>query len=183
MTESIGELPELPLSKWEATKDTLHLWVQIVGKVRLGSTAPRNHWWHVPLYLDVRGLTTRRMHADAGVTFEIRFDFIDHSLVAATNRGAVESFDLFDGLSVAEFDARLHAALSRLGVDVAIRELPRQDARRFLPAEIMREIYWELLLRIERAEFDVFSSVIRVPRPAQARLAVRTWWRLSRSSR
>jgi Family of unknown function (DUF5996) len=124
VTESIGELPELPLSKWEATKDTLHLWLQIVGKVRLGSTAPRNHWWHVPLYLDVRGLTTRRMHAGDGVTFEIVFDFIDHRLVAATNRGTVESFDLFDGLSVAEFDARLHVALTRLGVDVAIHELP-----------------------------------------------------------
>ena len=76
-----------------------------------------------------------------------------------------------------------HASRARVFFSRAIRELPRQDARRFLPAEIMREIYWELLLRIERAEFDVFSSVIRVPRPAQARLAVRTWWRLSRSSR
>jgi phytoene/squalene synthetase len=65
----------------------------------------------------------------------------------------------------------------------AVRELPKEDARRFLPAEIMRAIYWELLLRIERAQFDVFSSVIRVPRPAQARLALQTWWRLRRSPR
>ena len=56
-------LPELPLERWEKTKDTLHLWTQIVGKVRMASTPPRNHWWHVPLYVDVRGLTTHRMHS------------------------------------------------------------------------------------------------------------------------
>ena len=118
------DLPPLPLSDWEATKTTLHLWAQIVGKVRLASTAPRNHWWHVPLYLDVRGLTTRRMHAANGVAFEIVFDFVDHRLVVTTNGGASESFELVDGLSVAEFDERLHATLARLGIDVAIRELP-----------------------------------------------------------
>jgi Family of unknown function (DUF5996) len=116
-------LPQLPLDEWEETKNTLHLWIQIVGKVRLASTAPRNHWWHAPLYLDVRGLTTRRMHAD-GISFEIRFDFVDHRLVIETNGGEVEAFELVDGLSVAEFDAKLHAALRRLGVDAAIRETP-----------------------------------------------------------
>ena len=118
------QLPELPLAEWEATRDTLHLWVQIVGKVRLASTPPRNHWWHVPLYVDVRGLTTRRMHAANGVTFEIDFDLIDHRLVVATNQGAVTSFQLVDGLSVAEFDETLHTSLAGLGVDVPIRENP-----------------------------------------------------------
>ena len=118
------DLPPLPLAEWEQTKDTLHLWLQIVGKVRLASTAPRNHWWHVPLYLDVRGLTTRRLQARGGVSFEIGFDFIDHRLVVATSDGAFESFALADGLSVAEFDKRLHAMLERLGIDVAIRETP-----------------------------------------------------------
>lgn len=116
-------LPELPLTQWEATKTTLHLWAQIVGKIRMASTAPRNHWWHVPLYLDVRGLTTRRMHSN-GVTFQIDFDFVAHRLVVSTNTGAVESFELVDGLSVAEFDANLHALLAAQGVDVAIRESP-----------------------------------------------------------
>ena len=87
-------LPQLALDEWEDTKDTLHLWLQIVGKVRLASTAPRNHWWNAPLYVDVRGLTTRRMHAASGAVFEIRFDFIDHRLVIATNGGQVETFDL-----------------------------------------------------------------------------------------
>ena len=60
----------------------------------------------------------------------------------------------------------------------AVRTLPKADARQFLAAEIMRAVYWELLQRIERADYDVFSGVIRVPRPAQAALALRTWWRL-----
>ena len=88
----------LPLEEWEPTKNTLHLWAQIVGKVRMASSAPRNHWWHVPLYVDVRGLTTRRLHASSGVTFQIDFDFVDHRLVAKTGDGAVESFALHDGL-------------------------------------------------------------------------------------
>jgi len=117
-------LPELPLPEWEATKNTLHLWAQIVGKIRLASSAPRNHWWHVPLYVDVRGLTTRRMHSRDGVSFEIAFDFVDHRLVVSTSRGEVESFPLVDGLSVAEFDLQLHAMLAGLGIDVEIWESP-----------------------------------------------------------
>ncbi len=117
-------LPSLPLAEWEATKRTLHLWLQIVGKIRLASSPPRNHWWHAPLYLDVRGLTTRRLHAPSGDTFQIDFDFLDHRLVVRTNGGAVESFALEDGLSVADFDERLHATLAGLGIDVAIREQP-----------------------------------------------------------
>jgi hypothetical protein len=117
-------LPELPLHEWERTKTTLHLWLQIVGKIRMAATAPRNHWWHVPLYVDVRGLTTRRMRARSGVGFQIDFDFVHHRLAIATNRGALESFDLVDGLSVAAFHKRLHVALDRLGIDVAIRDIP-----------------------------------------------------------
>jgi hypothetical protein len=116
-------LPPLPLAEWAATKDTLHLWAQIVGKVKMVSSPPRNHWWHVPLYLDVRGLTTRRLHAPDGTGFEIRFDFVEHLLVVETAQ-ASESFVLADGLSVAEFDERLHAALARLGLDVTIVETP-----------------------------------------------------------
>ncbi|MFL5955078.1 MAG: DUF5996 family protein [Gaiellaceae bacterium] len=117
-------LPALPLEQWEPTKNTLHLWVQIVGKVRMAASAPRNHWWHVALYVDVRGLTTRRLHARNGVTFEIAFDFVDHRLVVRTNRGAVESFPLVEGLSVSAFDEQLHTMLKQLDVDVPIRESP-----------------------------------------------------------
>jgi Family of unknown function (DUF5996) len=116
-------LPELPLERWEPTKNTLHLWAQIVGKVRLATSPPRNHWWHVPLYVDVRGLTTRRLH-HAGVTFDLTFDFVEHGLVLRTMAGETLSFPLRDGLSVAEFDESLHRLLAAVGADVAIREEP-----------------------------------------------------------
>ena len=118
-----ADLPPLPLAGWRPTKDTLHLYAQIVGKVRLAATPPRNHWWNVPLYVDVRGLTTRRMrHADT--TFQIDFDLVDHALRVRTADGREEAFGLRDGVAVADFDAALHRALAALGVDVAIREEP-----------------------------------------------------------
>ena len=116
-------LPELFIADWRPTKDTLHLYAQIVGKVRLATTPPRNHWWHAPLYVDVRGLTTGPMrHGDT--TFEIALDLVDHQLVARTMNGGTRSFPLENGLTVAHFDTRLHAILSDLGVDVAIQEHP-----------------------------------------------------------
>jgi hypothetical protein len=120
---SATTLPELHLADWRATKDTLHLYSQIVGKIRLGTTAPRNHWWNVPLYVDVRGLTTRRLH-HKDTTFEIAFDFVDHALVVRTAEGRTRSFELVSGLPVADFDARLHGTLEELGIDVAIKEEP-----------------------------------------------------------
>ena len=119
-----SDLPDLPLESWAATKDTLHLWLQIVGKVKLAYAPPRNHWWHVTLHLDTRGITTRRIPFNDTTRFEIRFDFVDHFLAVTTSAGAEERFPLRDGLSVAEFDSKLHSMLSRLGLDVAILEKP-----------------------------------------------------------
>ena len=116
-------LPELHLADWRPTKDTLHLYCQIVGKVRLATTPPRNHWWNAPLYVDVRGLTTRRLH-QGDTTFQIDFDFVDHSLIVRTRDGRSQSLELAGGVPVADFDARLHQALGELGVDVEIREEP-----------------------------------------------------------
>jgi hypothetical protein len=126
MMAAIGRrhLPDLPYDAWEDTKTTLHLWLQIVGKVKMASSAPRNHWWHVPLYVDVRGLTTRRLHAENGASFQLDLDFLDHRLLLRTSDGAADSFALADGLSVAEFDRMLHSMLARNGVDVAIVESP-----------------------------------------------------------
>ena len=101
-------LPELHLAGWRPTKDTLHLYAQIIGKIRLATTPPRNHWWNVALYVDVRGLTTRRLH-HRGTTFEIGLDFVDHALVVQTADGRSRAFELGDGMPVAEFDARVHA--------------------------------------------------------------------------
>jgi hypothetical protein len=116
-------LPELHLADWRATKDTLHLYCQIVGKIRLATTPPRNHWWNVPLYVDVRGLTTRRLH-HRNMTFDITVDFAGHALTVRTADGRNRSFGLGGGLPVADFDARIHSVLSELGVDVHIKEQP-----------------------------------------------------------
>jgi Family of unknown function (DUF5996) len=116
-------LPELHLADWRPTKETLHLCLQIVGKIKLATTPPRNHWWNVPLYVDLHGLTTRRLHR-GDMTFEIAFDFVAHALIVRTADGRTRSFELRSGLSVAEFDARLHAILAELGVDVEIKEEP-----------------------------------------------------------
>ena len=71
--------PELTLSAWEDTRYTVHMWTQVVGKVRLALEPPINHWWQTTLYVSARGLTTSLMHAtDRGV--EIEFDFLDHVL-------------------------------------------------------------------------------------------------------
>jgi CBS domain-containing protein len=73
-------LRQLHLADWHPTEDTLHLYARIVGKIRLATTAPRNHWRNVPLYVDVCGPSTRRLH-HRGTTFEITFDFADHALI------------------------------------------------------------------------------------------------------
>ena len=121
MTETV--LPALPYDDWKQTKQTLHLYTQIVGKVKLATTAPRNHWWNIALHLDARGLTTGRLMLD-GTSFDLSFDFIDHRLILRTDTGAVSSFALRDGLAVAAFDADLHELLREQGLDVKIQEQP-----------------------------------------------------------
>lgn len=117
-------LPSLPYDEWAATRDTLHLWLQIVGKIKLACMPPRNHWWHVTFHPGLRGLTTGRIPFDATRRFEIAFDLIEHFLAVTTESGAEERLDLRDGMSVAAFDSELHAMLGRLGLDVAILETP-----------------------------------------------------------
>jgi hypothetical protein len=161
----VTALPELPYADWRQTKDTLHLWAQIVGKVKLASTMPANHWWNVPLYVDARGLTTRGLRQN-GVLFGIDFDFVDHRLVVRTEAGKPESFALHDGLSVAEFDERLHELLARGGVDVEILERPYglpmktpfPDDREHASYEPVRvESFWHALAWIEQV-FNEFSG-------------------------
>src|SRR5258708_14288172 len=119
----LAELPELHLADWRATKDTLLLYGQIVGKIRVGTTAPRNHWWNAPLYVDVRGLTTRRLH-HGGTTFEITLDFVDHAVVVRTADGRTRSFELDGGLPVPAFAARLHPPPRRLAIPLPTKEEP-----------------------------------------------------------
>ncbi|MFC9975957.1 DUF5996 family protein [Spirillospora sp. NPDC127200] len=115
-------LPALPYDAWTATKDTLHLWTQIVGKVQLASTAPRNHWWHTTLKVDERGYGTGPMLHD-GVHFRIGFDLVEHRLrVRTADRD--EAVPLRDGLSVSAFHYELEALLRELGVHVKIKAEP-----------------------------------------------------------
>jgi hypothetical protein len=115
-------LPPLPLEEWEPTKDTLHLWAQMVGKTRLALMPMRNHWWNVALYPSARGLTTRRMPLQAH-NLEVEIDLVDHRLWARTTESEV-SFDLHDGLSVAEFHRLLTDAFTVLDVSVEIQDHP-----------------------------------------------------------
>ena len=115
--------PEIPLEAWRPTKNTLHLYCQIVGKIRLALHPRINHWWHVPLYVTPRGLSTRTIPYTGG-NFEIEFDFQDHRLVIRTSNGRVEDFALFDGLSVADFYKSTFANLKKLGVEPKIWTKP-----------------------------------------------------------
>ena len=114
--------PPLPLADWEDTKTTLHLFCQIVGKVRLALHPPLNHWWHAPLYVAETGLTTRPIpYRDRH--FAVDFDFLGHDLVLRTGEGDCRAFSL-QGLSVADFHRRFFGALNELNIAVEIRARP-----------------------------------------------------------
>jgi hypothetical protein len=117
-----AEWPELTLSAWEDTRDTLHLWTQVVGKVRLALEPMANHWWQVPLYVSARGLTTSLMHTD-GRGLAIDFDFVDHVLVLRSSVGETRTIAL-EPRSVADFYRATMDALASLHVDVVILARP-----------------------------------------------------------
>jgi hypothetical protein len=118
--------PDLPLERWKDTLDTLHLWTQIVGKIRLTLSPPLNHCWSDTLYVTARGLTTSPIPSGNGV-FEIEFDFVAHRLEIRTVDGAVDEFALAPQ-SVAAFYRRLFSALEKLGIRVAIHKRPNEVA-------------------------------------------------------
>lgn len=146
--------PPIPLADWADTKDTLHRFAQIVGKVRLDQSPRSNHWWNIAFHLTGRGITTRPMGWDP--SFAIDFDFLDHRLVVDSATGQTVSFPL-PGLSVAAFYERLLAALTALGIQVAIRPVPFDLADRtpfpedtahasYDPAWVTR--YWQVLSQV-----------------------------------
>jgi hypothetical protein len=121
--------PELTLSSWDDTRDTFHMWTQIVGKIRMALEPMVNHWWQVTLYVSARGLTTSLMHAGA-TGLEIEFDLIDHVLHLRTSDGRNRHVTL-EPRSVASFFEATMGALDELGVQVKI--LPR-------PSEVIESI-------------------------------------------
>jgi hypothetical protein len=115
-------LPALPFARWKDTLATLHMWTQMVGKVRLQLCPLVNHWWNVTFYVTGRGMTTLLMpYQDRGV--EIRFDFLDHKLIIETSDGRTQILDL-KPQTVAEFYGRFMAALAELGLEVKIWTTP-----------------------------------------------------------
>ena len=126
MNES-NRWPALPLAEWKDTYATLHMWMQIVGKVRLALSPNVNHWWGTTFYVTARGLTTSAMPYEHGI-FEVNFDFISHSLEIQTSLGETRSFRL-EPHTVAEFYDHFMGALKSLGINVKIWSMPVEIPR------------------------------------------------------
>ncbi len=116
--------PSLRVSDWTATRDTLHMWTQIVGKIRMAHAPMVNHWWQVTLYVDPRGLTTSAVPYRTGA-FEIAFDFVGHRLEVRSSDGGERGFPLRP-MPVAEFYAQVLHALDALGIEAPIRPYPNE---------------------------------------------------------
>jgi hypothetical protein len=152
-----ADWPELPLAAWRDTCDTLHLWTQVVGKVRLAHAPMINHWWQVPLYVSSRGLRTSPIPL-GGESFEIEFDFIDHRLAIRASTGAVDGFALRPQ-TVADFYGELMERLARLGLQTRIWTMPVEiegavpferdrDHRSYDAAWVHR--FWRILVQVNR---------------------------------
>jgi hypothetical protein len=168
MPHAVADQPEcwptLPLDSWKETYATLHMWTQMVGKVRLRLTPLINHWWNVPLYVTARGLTTSRIPYGQRA-FELSIDFLRHQLVLETTDGIRKTLPLAPR-SVAEFYTELMAMLRSAGIEVKIWRTPveipnpipfDQDHvhRSYDPAVVER--FWRILLSVD-AVFSEFRS-------------------------
>jgi Family of unknown function (DUF5996) len=126
LLDAASSWPDLPLASWSATASTLHMWTQIVGKVRLALSPYMNHWWQVPLYVSARGLTTSAMpYRDREI--EIEFDLLDHNLAIRQSDGAMKFVPLY-ARSVADFYREFMAVLRAAGIDVKISPKPVEVA-------------------------------------------------------
>lgn len=156
--------PALPLEQWKDTYATLHMWTQIVGKVRLALTPLVNHWWNVPLYVNARGLTTSLIPYKNS-PFELSFDFVDHQLVLMKSDGSRSSVPLA-AMSVADFYKEVMRMLHSNGIEVKIWPMPvevpdpiRCDEDRVHNAydRDAVERFWKILLSVEKV-FEQFRS-------------------------
>lgn len=152
-----GDWPDLPFSDWADTCATLHLWTQVIGKIRLAHAPMVNHWWQVPLYVTCRGLTTSSIPYDAR-SFQIDFDFIDHHLKLCTSTGETETIPL-GPRTVADFYTEVMGRLRGLGLETRIWTMPVEipDA---IPFDQDREHssydpeyakrFWRALVQVDR---------------------------------
>jgi len=156
-TQSPAAWPELSYAAWSDTCNTLHLWTQVVGKVRLTKLPWVNHSWHVTLYITARGLTTSPI-PDGERQFQIDLDFIDHRLLVSVSDGQTRTLPLAP-MPVADFYEKLMGILAELGISVRIHELPnevpdpipfsRDQIHAAYDAEYANR-YWRVLLQADR---------------------------------
>ena len=165
--------PELQLAEWIATRDTLHMWLQIVGKVRLKQTPWVNHSWHTTLYVTSRGLTTSPI-PHGSREFQIDLDFIDHRLVIESSDGRAGGFPL-EPRPVAAFYERLMAELTRLDLPVRIHAKPNEipEAIPFATDTIHRDYdadavnrFWRILVQVDRVMKEFRARFIGKCSPA-----------------
>lgn len=155
----------LPLEAWEESKITLHLWLQIVGKVKLDLVPKRNHWWHITFQLSPRGLTTGPIPYKLG-SFQVDFNFREHRLEVHTSWVGDRYFDLKDGLSVAQFHKKLFETLKALKIEAEIVPIPYdhpceerfpecETHKSYDPAYVYR--FWQTLIHVDHV-FKEFSG-------------------------
>lgn len=123
----LDDWPPLEWDQWKDTADTLHMYMQIVGKARLGLTPVQNHWWNIAFYLTARGLTTSAMPADSGLLVDIEFDFVSHELVIRTSHGEIRKIPLRP-VPVARFFEEFTTTLASLGISPKIDPMPVEVA-------------------------------------------------------
>ena len=161
--------PALPYGEWRATRDTLHMYTQVIGKLRLALSPFEPEWGNVPLYLTARGLTTSPMPTGRG-SLDAEFDLVDHALVLRTSDGRVERRPL--GGAVADFHRDVMSALSRLQVDATISVIPSEVANPVpFPEDRAHDTYEEA--HVTRF-FRVLSLVDLVLKRHRARFRGRT---------
>jgi hypothetical protein len=168
-------LPELPYDSWKDTLATLHMWTQMVGKIRLSLSPLVNHWWNVPLYVTSRGLTTSPMPYGSR-TLEICFDFIDHKLIIETSDGEIRELAL-KPQSVADFYQLLMKTLSQLGMPVSIWTRPceqpeeltipfeKDTVHKSYDAEAAHK-FWEILVWADSVFKEFRASFVGKASPA-----------------
>lgn len=153
--------PQLRVADWTDTRDTLHMWTQIVGKVRLAHAPLVNHWWQVTLYVSPRGLTTSAVPHGTGA-FDIEFDFLDHVLHLRTSDGGTRRIAL-ESMPVTDFHARVLRALEELDVPTTIQAHPNEVEQAIPFAEDYRhhtydphaaQLFWRQLLQANRVLGD-----------------------------
>jgi Family of unknown function (DUF5996) len=165
MTYNLDHWPELDWEQWKGTADTLHMYMQIVGKTRLALTPLQNHWWNIPFYLTARGLWTSPMQIRQGDSLDIEFDFIAHELVFRTSAGEIHRTPL-EPRPVKLFFADYLATLSQLGLRIHIDREPVEvtapirfdlddEHRSYDPDAVSR--FWHLL-RLADFLFKRFST-------------------------